>query len=278
MPWSSLFGKPLVKISILIFLTAGIYQPSAITNNRESDAVPMFAMTQRVSETNLRVMTFNIRHAKGVDNKVQLDRIIEVIRQANPDIVGLQEVDRYNIRSGFKDQMNELGKALGMSWTFSPSLNFGLTQYGNALLSKYPIQASEVTVLPSDGETRTLLQAEIHVGSQMVEFYNTHLGVTLEDRERQVPILVQKLEEATIPTILMGDFNMEIDHSLMAGIRNQFYKIEVHQPTVLSGLEIDHIFVNMNVNVINAWTIPTPSSDHDPVVAEIQWGGNLVMQ
>jgi endonuclease/exonuclease/phosphatase family metal-dependent hydrolase len=67
------------------------------------------------------MMTYSIRHGKGKDGQTSLRRIAEEIAEAHPDVVTLQGVDRFLPRSGFQDQLNRLGKQLGMYSCFSPS-------------------------------------------------------------------------------------------------------------------------------------------------------------
>lgn len=273
MPWLSLLKRPHFKLVILMLLTTGLLEPAAIINHREGDKVFAHENGANRKKSTMRLMTFNIRHAKGLDGRVHLDRIIEEILIVNPDIISLQEVDRYNIRSGFRDQVKEIGDALGMAWAFSPSLKLGWMQYGNAVLSKYPIQSSQMFVLPSDKELRTILQVDIQAGEKTLRVLNTHLGVSERDRQGQMPLLMKLIEEVQGPTILMGDFNMEIDHPLMAAIKGSWQKAAESKATVLGGAEIDHIFHNTNGSAINAWTIPTEASDHLPVIVDMVWNG-----
>ena len=48
----------------------------------------------------MKFMTFNIRHALGLDERINLERVIEVITRSGADVIALQEVDRYMSRSG----------------------------------------------------------------------------------------------------------------------------------------------------------------------------------
>ena len=45
----------------------------------------------------LRVMTYNIHHAEGLDGKVDLERIANVLRQSNADVIALQELSLIHI-------------------------------------------------------------------------------------------------------------------------------------------------------------------------------------
>ena len=93
----------------------------------------------------VRVMTFNIRHGRGVDNEINLPRIARVI-QDGAEVVALNEVDRRTRRSGGVDQVEELANLLDMEYALSPSIEYQGGQYGNAVLSRWPIEAAHVYV------------------------------------------------------------------------------------------------------------------------------------
>lgn len=224
-------------------------------------------------KTKLRVMTYNIRYGKGMDHQVDLSRIVDEIVRSEADVIALQEVDRFNARSGMKDQIKELGHMLDMSWVYCPSLDFGNTQYGNAILSKYPIEFTQAAALPSNREQRSVLQANIDVHGEQISVFTTHLGVHMEEREQQLPILLEIVQERQFPSILLGDFNMQIHHSLMQPIKEHWHHAEINAPTVVGGVEIDFVFYDFNVSAIKAWTSPSEASDHDPVIAELYWCG-----
>ena len=90
----------------------------------------------------LRVMTYNIYGARATSpaNAADLDAIAEVIRRQNPDFVTLNEVDVFTNRTG-KDvhQARDLAEKLGMEWHFSKAIDRDGGEYGDAVLSKYPI-------------------------------------------------------------------------------------------------------------------------------------------
>lgn len=276
MSWRTVFWKPLLQIIFITALTSGILKPLPMIENT-IDRANQWAIKDAIVEVEqlqIKVMTYNIRHGRGLDGKVNLTRIAEDIRLSRADLVGLQEVDRFNIRSGFKDQAKVLAELTGMNWSFSPSLKLGFTQYGNAILSKYPIVSNEVYSLPGIKEARSLQKAVIRYGQKDVIVYNTHLGVYAAEREQQLPMISDIVLNTEGPAVFLGDFNMESNHSLMEKIlgRWQKVKLKVQSATVLSGLEIDHIFVNHRPQVFDAWTMTSDASDHTPVIAELNWG------
>ena len=80
----------------------------------------------------LKVMTYNIRHARGIDDVVDLQRIIDVVLSEEPDILILNEVDQGNPRTAGAHQAGEIAEALGMNLFFGPTEE--TSYYGNAVL------------------------------------------------------------------------------------------------------------------------------------------------
>ena len=70
----------------------------------------------------VRVMTYNIHHGEGSDGRFDLQRLAQIIRDADPDLVALQEVDRNTARSGGVDQIAELSRLTGMHSAFGKAL------------------------------------------------------------------------------------------------------------------------------------------------------------
>ncbi|MBU5348351.1 endonuclease/exonuclease/phosphatase family protein [Paenibacillus lautus] len=221
----------------------------------------------------ISLMTYSVRHGKGLDGHTKLHRIAEEIAKSNADVVALQGIDRYIPRSGFQDQLKKLSKQLGMYSCFSPSVNLLVSQYGNAILSNYPIIKKEITFMKGTKERRSILMAKIQMDKAVVTVMNTHLGKSTNERTKQVPILLNTLNQYGQPSILAGDFNMEKHDTLMKPFNFHWQKIELQEkcPTFKNGKEIDHIFVNMPTEFSSAWVQHSTSSDHHPVIARIQW-------
>ena len=250
-------------------------------------------------------MTYNIRHGQGneVDVGSNLERTARVIRAAAPDIVALQEVDRFWPRSGCVDQPAELAALLGMDACYGANL-IGAggpgSEYGVAILSRYPLVRSYATTLPAfDGwEPRGLLEARIAVpGAGEIVVFTTHLqvgqrGRALEgqrQREAQARVVARRISETDRPAILTGDFNADpgdaelsplrstdlglIDAWRAAGEGAGGATIPCH-PECEPANRIDAIFVTRRLAVtrVEVWDDATSrmSSDHFPVIADIE--------
>lgn len=164
----------------------------------------------------LRVLTLNIWNRQGPWD-ARLPLIREGIRALDPDLVGLQEVIWYEGRS----QADAIAEGLGYQVAFGIAHDIGGgVEFGNAVLSRWPIAARDVFPLPTAGtdERRSALLAWIASPHGKVPFFVTHLNWKLHDgatREAQVAALAEiVMREAPVridapPPILVGDFNAE---------------------------------------------------------------------
>jgi len=276
MGWTTVVNRSvLLQLAAVVFMMTGaLFSAIPLSEETIPEVIDVQSMVIPVgTEKYLRVMTFNIRHARGLDGRVNLSRIVADILHGEPDIVALQEVDRFHIRSKFVDQVGSLKKALKMDVFFSPSIYYyGIAEYGNAILSKYPLTDKKVEPLPGIKEDRALLSAKVKIGDYELMLFTTHLGVLEDERRMQMPIILDKLNAVDGPAIFLGDLNMDGGHDLLQSLTEPWRKAElIHDTgTYYLGAEIDHIFTGPYVSAINAWTIKTTSSDHMPVVAELK--------
>jgi endonuclease/exonuclease/phosphatase family metal-dependent hydrolase len=216
-------------------------------------------------------MTFNIHHGKGIDGKIDLSRILTEIVNSEADIVALQEVDRFQPRSYFRDQMAVLTKGTGMYDCYSASVKFGFSQYGNAILSKWPIESKSIIHMNGGLERRSILIADIKVNGVQITIVNTHLGVQAQEYKWQMPILCEMIADLPKPTIVLGDFNMEPSNAAFKIMDPIWHKISLEQPqaTMQNGKQIDHVFANSGYLNARAWVQKTIASDHHAVIADL---------
>lgn len=271
----------------------------------------------------LRVMTYNIKHGQTNATCIQPPRIpgqppfpdcnldlqasINVIRSHNPDIIGLQEIDRFWARSGGVDEPAVIAAALGMAhYCYAANLNHQPDthanvphQYGTVIISRFPILDCSNTLLRRTGnnEQRGLTRALINVRGVPLQFYNTHLHTTAVDRLMQTADIAGVIDAAPEgPKVLMGDFNALPTTTEMVPIFSRFLDAwtEAGVPTAtnpngftsparLTGnptRRIDYIFVSPQVEVAQAY-VPIDqhtnlAADHYPVVADIALPGSEV--
>ena len=224
----------------------------------------------------VRVLTYNIRHGKGLDGRISLGRTAGVITAASADLVALQEVDGYSLRSRFRNQAVVLGRSLGMKPSFGTTIKIaGLPVYGNAILSRLPVRRVSRWILPGKGERRGLIGITADVEGAEISFLTTHLGLSVEARREQVGKIIEVLRAGRQPFILTGDFNCtpEADElaPLFALCRDAAAGLV--QPTYPADSpreRIDYILVSSHWTVREVKEIKSKASDHLPVLAVLE--------
>lgn len=242
------------------------------------------------SKIKLRVMTYNVHSCIGMDGRCSPRRIARMISLYNPDIVALQELDKGREKSSYTDQARELAELLDMHFIFAPALRRGTDQYGNALLSRWPLTLVADSSLPRFRmrEPRGVLWATLETGIAGIELQLlvTHLGLSQAERKLQVDALMGKqwLQEAQRrgPAVLLGDFNAtewsytwrRITRELVDVQRTgQQWKPRNTWFSTHPRLRIDHIFVSPGITV-DAVYRPIGAdfqmaSDHLPLLADL---------
>lgn len=172
------------------------------------------ASTNAAKPLRVRVLSYNIHHAEGVDGKLDLERIAQTIRKAQPDLVALQEVDDKTERVHGMDQPNELARLTDMQVVFGRNLELQGGGYGNAVLSRWPILRQNNHALPSleNGEPRGVLVVEVQPPelTTPLVLFATHLDHRPRDEERFVSIrTINDLagKQPSAWAILAGDLN-----------------------------------------------------------------------
>lgn len=163
--------------------------------------------------TELAVLSYNIHHANPPSKPdfIDIDAICKVIKDADVDIIALQEVDVNTSRSAGFNQAKEIAKQLNMSYRFYKAIDFEDGSYGIAIMSRLPIRNAKTVKLPQveKAENRILALLEVKINGQWVSVINTHLDSSKghANRNTQMAYLVDLAEKNNNPTILCGDLN-----------------------------------------------------------------------
>ncbi|RZL47362.1 MAG: endonuclease/exonuclease/phosphatase [Pedobacter sp.] len=239
---------------------------------------------QSNSSLTLKVMTYNIHHANPPSKPglIDLDAIAEVIKKDKPDLVGLQEVDRFTKRSGNIDEAKLLAEKTGMFYQFFAAIDHDGGEYGVAILSKFPFENGVTLHLPQviKAEGRILSYATITLPNKTnLTFANTHLDATKIDSNRvvQMKSILTELSLIKYPIILVGDLNCEDKAAPILLLDQQFKRSCTAScartiPQDFPKKTIDYIALkNANWDVKGYYVIPeTYASDHRPVVSIYQ--------
>lgn len=159
--------------------------------------------------TDIRIISYNIHGCVGLDKKHAPNRIAAVIRDMQPHIVGLQEVDTHSIEESSLDQLEYLAKKTRMEAVAGPTLARRVGHYGNALLTRFPILAVRKIDLSVPGrEPRGAIDVDLDVGGTSLRVLVTHFGLKAYERREQLRALLPRVcEEPARPCVLLGDFN-----------------------------------------------------------------------
>lgn len=250
----------------------------------------------------LRLVTFNIAHGRGLAPiqgftspqklRANLRKIAKLVGQLNPDVVALQEVDERSLWAGNFDHLEYLRLHTGFKHAVFGIHNrrLGLLNlaYGNALLSRYPVVASETVVF---GQRRVgekgFLFAEIDVNGALVPIVNVHLHFSSrQHRIRQVGRLLAWLREKQkhsrarwrVPAIVCGDLNnpgtsADATAALLSHL-SDYGEYVLHPatgrtfPSPLPGRLLDFVFLPRTCEVAHCEIVRCYLSDHRPVVVD----------
>ena len=219
----------------------------------------------------LRLLTYNIRNAKGMDNKVDYDRIAVVIRNAHADVIALQELDSATRRSNKEDVLKTLAGKTGLFGIYAAAISFQEGRYGVGILSKQKPLNHYTIPLPGKEEQRVLLVAEF----EHCVIFCTHLSLTEADRLTSVAIINEQANKFTKTIYLLGDLNAEPNSNVLSALKEKWILLSGEGSTFPSASPekcIDYILVlnNKKVKVLSKNVINEPmASDHRPVLVQV---------
>ena len=268
------------KHDLFIMISIGISVLFLISEQTHRKDIYTWDYNQEINVGNekiITVTTFNMQYGKGTDNRVNLNRTIDTLRGLDADIISLQEVERNSVRSHFKDQVAVIAESLEMNAVFAPSLTYPGLYYGNAILSRYPVQ--ETTILPFSNkvENRTAMLAKLQLTEeQAIYVLNTHLGLNKEERLLAIEEIHEKLSTLLHPIILTADLNslpVHQEYKAWEGLLSKTNEGTPIQTYRNKDWQIDYIFHSKEVAVGQTTVVESEASDHFPVTAMLELKG-----
>ena len=224
------------------------------------------------------IMTFNIRVGKGIDQVNNLQRSADIINRERPDVVALQEVDSVTVRTGGRDQAQELGRLTGMNSVFAAAMEFNGGKYGVGLLSREKPLSVKRIPLPGREEVRVMLIAEF--SGYVVAA--THFSLTEADRLASAEILLKETAQIDKPVFFAGDLNALPESATIKLLEQHFALLTDKNvftfPADTPDRCIDYIFARSpkapfgkEFKVISTTVLPEPmASDHRPVMVKLR--------
>lgn len=227
------------------------------------------------SQRTLKLMTYNVRNANGMDGTRNYQRVANVIAEANPDVVAVQEVDSMTRRSGGTYVLGEIAERARMKACFVPAIPYDGGKYGIGLLSRKAPLSVHMIPLPGREEARVLLWAEF----DDFVYACTHLSLTEEDRLASAALIKDVAKTCEKPFFLAGDLNaqpedafvkeMQKDFNILSNVKQSTFPAPAPKET------IDYIMVlkggagKMALTGSRVLNEPV-ASDHRPLTVELR--------
>jgi endonuclease/exonuclease/phosphatase family metal-dependent hydrolase len=234
----------------------------------------------------MRIVTYNIHKGRGMDGRISIKRIRDVLQELEADIIALQEV--FSVCDGQVGQVETLASDLGLHAAFGCTRHRRGRPYGNAILTRWPIvSAHEMDLSRGTRERRGCIRADLKTPRGILHVFNIHLGTSYFERRHQVRHLLSSKQidaDLTGPRVLVGDFNEWIKGLTTRLLSDKFESLNLalhvqkrrSYPGFLPLLHLDHIYFERPLHVRKAELVRTRlskiASDHLPLVATFGWG------
>ena len=236
----------------------------------------LFAMALSAhSQNDLKLMSYNIRNDKGMDNVRNVQRIVNVINNEAPDVVAVQELDSMTTRSNQTFVLAEVAERTQMHASYAPAIDFQGGKYGIGILSKDKPLDIQTYPLPGREEKRMLMVAEF----KDYFFACTHLSLTEEDRLTSLEIIKNSVKSNQKPFFLAGDLNDTPNSKFIQALQEDFLILTNTKKPTYPAPEpketIDYIaawkgntdnFANLSAQVVEE----PLASDHRPLTVQLR--------
>lgn len=241
-----------------------------------------------------KVLVYNVHAGKDAGGKDNLQRVANVVREVDADVVLLQEVDKGTRRSGGVDQPAEYARRTGYHVSFGRSLDYDGGEYGIAVLSRWPIRHDSVVHLPVDPpqersggshEPRVAMAVVISAPFGELTIFNTHIDASGDDRWRLQEIrTIQQLAQSAVRAgstrvLFGGDFNSTPESAVQVQLRGNGFRDSWEKcgagdgfsyPADTARKRIDYLFAIAGVECTAAIVVNSQASDHRPVLFTVR--------
>lgn len=227
------------------------------------------------ADARVRIMTWNIHGAVGLNPRFDLMRVVELIRRWDPDIVALQEVDSRRALADAANPFEFLPSAVGIYGIGAKSLSTEDGDYGQMLISRFPIVGHEVCDISfREREPRRAIRADMTTPLGPLRVIATHLGLSIRERHNQARALTAMVQGQG-PVILAGDFN---DWFWPGSVRKTLTRVFGGRtryrtfPAVFPMFRFDRIYCRPREVLVRSFVDRQARavSDHLPVIADLR--------
>lgn len=224
----------------------------------------------------LTVASYNIHKCAGMDRRVDLERIADVLKEIDADLVGIQEV--------LRPQADALAERLEMQVAMGPTIELTGLPYGNAVLSRLPIRASQPFDLSWRArEPRGGIRLDLAYEDRLLHVFNVHFGLKIRERAAQVRTLVSEHilhRDLMGPRIVIGDLNEWFPGAVGRALRRELHGPRLSRrthPAPLPIFRLDRIYWDRHLVSegfrVHRSRLARMASDHLPVVARLRLSG-----
>ncbi len=242
----------------------------------------------------ISVGSYNIYHGEDKafflatrEHRIDLQKTAQAIASLGVDLCGLNEVRNQWGKEGFCNQAEAIARELGWHFYFAKAINIPGGEYGNALVSRYPIRSARclpIETLPSERdparhyENRVLLVAEVEVEDQLLTVMVCHFGLRALEKEKAVAAVTQEIKKPAGPIVFMGDLNISPDsdhYRTLSEVLTDTLPDPMGEHLTFSQqdlkVKIDYIFTNSLCKTQSAAVHTVGLSDHLPITATIEF-------
>ena len=290
MPRSILLIFPIVALASLSRLAGFVTEPWLSDAEIHAIAEESVRLTPAaIGLRPLRIVTWNIERG------VRLQKIVTTLKALEPDIVLLQEVDRYCNRSGNLDVARELGRRLEMNWVSAGEFQEigeakGTTpaMTGQAILSRDAITDASVIVFTDQSFLWRLSPLQPRRGGRIalrartagLLVYSLHLESVGDDEQRSSQlndVLSDQSWQRAEDVVIAGDFNNARGYrsSMFGGFGSAGFVDALgsapRRTAVNLGRPIDWLFAKGARHSSGRVERVENASDHYPLIATISW-------
>jgi len=212
----------------------------------------------------IKLVSWNIRHSKGRDGIVDINRIGETLKSIGGDIYTIQEVDILSNRSGKINQPEVLSSTLGMNNYFTPISRVKSGRYGIVTLTNFEVAQKRDLVLTKRSENHSAQEIRFLRNDEEISLINLHAPWKINE------VYWQGFSKCVTlgASILSGDFNLYPQDPFIQQL-NEFYNYQnpTYSSTYQDGTILDYTY--SPYRVISQEVIPTRQSDHNILITTI---------
>jgi endonuclease/exonuclease/phosphatase family metal-dependent hydrolase len=281
---------PMVALTSIFRLAGYVTEPRLSDAEIHAIAGEPVRLTSMSISRPLRIVTWNIERG------VRLQKIVTTLKALEPDIVLLQEVDRYCKRSGNLDVARELGRLLEMNWVsagefqeIGEAKGTVAAMTGQAILSRDAITDASVIVFADQSSMRWRLnplqprrggRIALRARTAGLLVYSLHLESVGGDHQRSSQlkdVLSDQSWQRVDDVVIAGDFNNAVGFrsSMFAGFGSAGFVDALGNAPRRTAVNLSHpidwLFAKGARHASGRVERVEHASDHYPLIATISW-------